>query len=290
MRLFIVSVLTVLLALIFPSAMPEVVRAFTKCREFFYKEQPPVIPGILDSRSLENNYKEICQKYRNVYRFATFYDTANRIPVFSAYKYTGQSTSWFRRPRIPWMVESQLDPPVDDMTVPYANQAISEDYFNSHERVNRGHLFPCSYAPDKLTAESTFTLTNIVPQKNSFNSGSWNRMENEIIETMNKYCYDDNDNNRVLAYMLTGAIPGDTKLNERVNIPSYMWMAFCCYNRTGNSWVSQAYWAKNVGEDINKGKTISKKSLQDLQEFLSQTWKKKVTLFNNNCTKKHTTH
>uniref|UniRef100_A0A671P4H2 Uncharacterized protein n=1 Tax=Sinocyclocheilus anshuiensis TaxID=1608454 RepID=A0A671P4H2_9TELE len=272
MRLFIVSVLTVLLALIFPSAMPEVVRAFTKCREFFYKEQPPVIPGILDSRSLENNYKEICQKYRNVYRFATFYDTANRIPVFSAYKYTGLL---ILRPSKNFFIETDLD---------------KCNYFNSHERVNRGHLFPCSYAPDKLTAESTFTLTNIVPQKNSFNSGSWNRMENEIIETMNKYCYDDNDNNRVLAYMLTGAIPGDTKLNERVNIPSYMWMAFCCYNRTGNSWVSQAYWAKNVGEDINKGKTISKKSLQDLQEFLSQTWKKKVTLFNNNCTKKHTTH
>ncbi|XP_048059640.1 endonuclease domain-containing 1 protein-like isoform X1 [Megalobrama amblycephala] len=286
MHLFIVSVLTVLLAMSFPFAISEVLEAFTKCKEFFYKEQPPVISGILETRSRNNHYKIICQKYHKMYKFATFYNTENRIPVFSAYKYTGQSTP-FKRPRIPWMVEPQLDPPVDDMTLPYANQAISEDYNNIRDHVNRGHLFPCGHAADEVTANSTFTLTNIVPQKISFNAGSWNRMENEIKDIMNKYCY---DNNEVLAHVLTGAIPGKSKLNERVNVPSYLWTAFCCYNRTGNSWVSQAYWAPNVGEDKNKVKTINKTSLQKLQEFLSQQLMTKVQLFNNNCAKKHTTN
>ncbi|KAK7139486.1 hypothetical protein R3I93_016580 [Phoxinus phoxinus] len=181
------------------------------------------------------------------------------------------------------MVEPQLDPAVDDMTVPYANQAISEDYMNNSYKMSRGHLFPSGHASDNVTAESTFTLTNVVPQKFTFNGGSWNRMEKEISDIMNKHCY---DNNNVLAHVLTGAIPGKDKLNGKVNIPSHMWMAFCCYNSTGHSYVSQAYWAPNVDEDIEKGKTIITKSLQELQEFLSQQLGKKVQLFNNNCTKK----
>lgn len=169
------------------------------------------------------------------------------------------------------------------MTVPYANQAISEDYMNNSYKMSRGHLFPSGHAADDVTAESTFTLTNAVPQKFNFNTGSWNRMEREISDIMNKYCY---DNNKVLAHVLTGAIPGNNKLNEKVNIPSYMWTAFCCYNSAGNEFVSQAYWALNVDEGTNKVKTIIKKSLQELQGFLSQQLKTKVQLFNNNCAKK----
>lgn len=60
--------------------------------------------------------KKIRQKYSSKekgsknagsgYTFATLYDTTNRIPVFSAYKYTGRGN--FRRPMIPWMVEPQV--------------------------------------------------------------------------------------------------------------------------------------------------------------------------------------
>ncbi|XP_039534426.1 endonuclease domain-containing 1 protein-like [Pimephales promelas] len=167
------------------------------------------------------------------------------------------------------------------MTVPYPNQAIDEDYRNNFG-LNRGHLFPSGHAGDDVTAESTFTLTNIVPQKITFNSGSWNRMEREISGIMNKLCYDNNK--EVLAHVLTGAIPGKNKLNGKVNIPSHMWMAFCCYKSTGNTFVSEAHWALNVDE--HKEKTVIKDSLQKLQEFLSQQLKTKVQLFHNNCTKK----
>ncbi|XP_056088720.1 endonuclease domain-containing 1 protein-like [Rhinichthys klamathensis goyatoka] len=277
MHLFIVRILAVLLASSCPFAISEVLETFTKCSEFFFKGQPPEISSILDSRSKNNHYKIICQKYHNMYTFATFYNAENRIPVFSAYKYTGKIS---KRPNIPWMVEPQLDPAVDDMTVPYPNQAINEDFFNNYG-LNRGHLFPSGHAGDDVTAESTFTLTNVVPQKISFNAGSWNRMEREISDIMNKHCC---DNNKVLAHVLTGAIPGNNKLNGKVNIPSYMWTAFCCYNSAANTFVSQAYWALNVDE--HKEKTIIKNSLQKLQEFLSQQLRTKVQLFNNNCAKK----
>lgn len=130
---------------------------------------------------------------------------------------------------------------------------------------------------DQFTANSTFTLTNIVPQNISFNGGGWNRIENETKDSMNKHCYDNK--NKVKAHVLTGAIPGKNKLSDRVNIPSYMWTAFCCYNSGKKQWVSQAYWALNKIERDDE--PISKKSLKELQQFLSQNWAKDLQLFKN---------
>lgn len=104
MRLFVVSIL---LLFGFPFIMTKVVDSFSTCSEFFLKGQPPTIKDILEnSVSQDNNqYKIICQKYKNAYRFANFYNTANKIPVFSAYKYTGSATG---RPHLPWMIEPQV--------------------------------------------------------------------------------------------------------------------------------------------------------------------------------------
>uniref|UniRef100_A0A8C2IKM8 Endonuclease domain-containing 1 protein-like n=1 Tax=Cyprinus carpio TaxID=7962 RepID=A0A8C2IKM8_CYPCA len=282
MRLCIASVLAVLLALSCPFGMSEVLETFDRCSEFFLRGQPPVIPGILIPKSDHARYKKICQKYNSQdnnqrYMFATLYDTSSRIPVFSAYKYTGRGN--FDRPGDLWKIEPQLDPHVGDMTVPYKNQAINEDYFANNFGMNRGHLFPSSHAADVFTAESTFTLTNIVPQYGAFNAGGWRSMEIESGDTMNTQCTDNN--NKVLAHVLTGAIPGINKLNDRVNIPSSMWMAFCCYNSRRRLWVSQAYWALNKEERDDSG--ISRMSLEELQQILSKKWVENVQLFRNNC-------
>lgn len=163
------------------------------------------------------------------------------------------------------------------------SQAQNEDYINNNVNVNRGHLFPSFHAVDKETACSTFTLTNIVPQKISFNGGSWKRMEMNTREVMVNDCHDQN---QVLAHVLTGAVPGNDKLNERVNIPSFMWMTFCCYNIPSNSWISQAYWAENKDENPADNVTIEEISLQRLQTNLSEKWMNIVQLFYKNCTNK----
>lgn len=165
------------------------------------------------------------------------------------------------------------------MKVPFVKQASDSDYTNiKHTGLNRGHLFPNCHAADDLTAKSTFTLTNVVPQKESFNSGSWSRMEDTVKRFMNDYCRDKTDNNKTSAYVLTGAVPGNNTLKKRVNIPSHMWTVVCCYHKTNKTFISKAHWAKNEDEGKN-GKITTEITLDDLKKNLNSTWPN-ITLFN----------
>ncbi|XP_052439799.1 nuclease-like [Carassius gibelio] len=257
---------SVLLVLGFPFTMTEVVDSFSKCSGFFFEEKPPVIKDILvESVSKDKNrYKLICHKY------ATLYDATNKIPVFSAYKYTGKGA--FSKLNRKWKTDKEV----------MFLTACKEDYLNQNQW-SRGHILPMSYAADVDTAKSTCKLTNIVPQKESFNSGSWSRMEQTVKTVMDSNCRDVKESNKILAYVLTGAVPSETgKMNNKVNIPSHMWTAFCCYNSKTNKWESQAHWAENIDESNNKGKTISKQSLTDVQDFLKSKYKE-TTPFNGKC-------
>lgn len=107
MRLYILSVVSVLLLLSFPFIMTEVVDSFSNCSEHFFNKQPPFAVNASCSEGKEN-YKMICQRYKNRYRFATLYDTTHRIPVFSAYKYTGTGDRLNLQDIHPMMVEPQV--------------------------------------------------------------------------------------------------------------------------------------------------------------------------------------
>ncbi|XP_009292242.1 endonuclease domain-containing 1 protein [Danio rerio] len=281
-------VISALLVFSFPFITPEVVDSFSKCSQFFLNGEPPVISGLLEgSVSLNDNHKIICQKYQNLYTFATFYSIKfserlpHRIPVFSAYKYTG---SYKGRPRLSWMIEPQLESSDNsEMRAPCVNQAEAGDYYTKDiYNISRGHLFPNGHAADNITAESTFTLTNIVPQVTSFNNGSWVRMEQKVRSIIESDCRDRNNPEKTLAYVLTGAVPSKSNfLRKRVNIPTHMWTAFCCYNSTGHTWVSQAHWGENKreGNPID----IPTRSLDKLEQFLKKQYNRNYKLFKNNC-------
>ncbi|XP_029610694.1 uncharacterized protein LOC115194912 [Salmo trutta] len=102
---------TLLLLSLLPPALSHVVERFDPlCQKFFMKGTTPNLPGILIGGKVEdqNRYKLICQLFNNAYRFATLYDTFNKIPVFSAYTFTGASTDC-RPKHQPWMIEPQLN-------------------------------------------------------------------------------------------------------------------------------------------------------------------------------------
>ncbi|XP_055768700.1 endonuclease domain-containing 1 protein-like isoform X2 [Salvelinus fontinalis] len=261
-----------------------------QCKSFFLKGTTPNLPGILVGGIFKNEdrYKPICQKYKNFYRFATLYDTFNRIPVFSAYTFTGNTTG---RPIDRWMIEPGLEGVNrTEMQIQeggsYKHQAEQKDYKNSKYRgVNRGHLFPSSHAHDLDTQKSTFTLTNIVPQVVSFNDGSWKTMERNVRGTLKLNCKDAND--QIKAYVVTGAVPNNnkTKLNNRVNIPYLMWTAYCCENKKykkNKKWMAGAYWGEN-----KKGTgALDQQTLGALEIMLNRYYKGKdgpVKVFPEDC-------
>nr|XP_024001584.1 endonuclease domain-containing 1 protein-like [Salvelinus alpinus] len=280
---------TLLLLSLLPPALSHVVERFDpECKKFFLKGTTPNLPGILYDGKVqdEGRYKLICQKYKNIYRFATLYDTFNRIPVFSAYTFTGPPTD--PRPKQPWMIEPQLEninkeemKTQCDLNVLNKNvkhQAVYADYINNNMSLDRGHLFPCSYAPGDAAMRSTFTLTNAVPQDHTFNNGSWNRMERNVRKYLEENC---KINNKRKAYVVTGAVPNNNKLKNRVNIPELLWTAFCCLDKMTEKWVAQAHWGENVPD--TEGKTLKQETLGALEVKLKNIYNDDVKVFHHKC-------
>ena len=125
----------------------------------------------------------------------------------------------------------------------YNNQASSTDY--ESKIYDKGHLNPSTHGSTEDDKESTMTLTNIVPQVKDFNQKRWNKMEDCIKCVMDTFCKDNND--KIQGFVVTGAQPGNEKLNNKVNIPSTVWSAFCCYHPWTKTWIASAHWDDNVG-------------------------------------------
>ncbi|KAL8222412.1 UNVERIFIED_CONTAM: hypothetical protein K2H54_075953 [Gekko kuhli] len=209
------------------------------------------------------------------------YDKANRIPVYSAYIYNPGTA---KRPQN-WMVEPQL---VDLCLQPEMasegavlqrcratetelreSQAVLQDYKNL-TNYNRGHLNPNSHQPDLDAKKSTFTLTNIVPQYTKLNGGSWNNYEQQTMQSNTQGCKE--------TFAVVGAVPGNNYIaGGRVNKPSYLWSAACCYidNNHIRSWAIISRNDKDVVEDLTLGQ---------LEEELAELYQLNgISLFHSDC-------
>ncbi len=149
----------------------------------------------------------------------------------------------------------------------YKNQAGISDY-KSDEQFNRGHLLPSTYGFSIMDKKSTFTLTNIVPQAITFNGGSWKKMETCVKCVMDKYCI--KSKGIIEAFVVTGAQPSaDNWHRNRINIPSVLWSAFCCYSSSMKTWIASAHWGENV-PDKPERKYLQTMTLKKLHEELSK--------------------
>lgn len=77
----------------------SVAGSFGECAHFFYARTPPA--GLTGS-----GLSRICQRYANEVRYATLYDSACRLPRYSAYVF--KKTDGRRRMDTPWMYEPQV--------------------------------------------------------------------------------------------------------------------------------------------------------------------------------------
>lgn len=123
---------------------------------------------------------------------------------------------------------------------------------------------------------ATFTLTNVVPQNPELNRKAWRNHESEFTDLFRKKCSQ--------AFVLVGAVPSANnwiikKNVRRVNIPEYLWNAYCCVDNNGRPIQSGAGAARNTEDNW-----VEKLTLDELGEFLQQFTNQPVgELFYNNC-------
>ncbi|XP_067298936.1 endonuclease domain-containing 1 protein [Pseudorasbora parva] len=216
-------------------------------------------------------YKQICQNLNNQYYYATYYDTDRKIPVYSAYKFEGIKDCERKNN---WYIEPQLD---DNNNVPHMasegsvpkelrgrHQALNGDYEKSG--YDRGHLAPVYHAGSQDCADTTFTLTNAAPQNPSFNSGQWRVLERNIANTLSEQCLPK----RYSVYIVTGVTPGTKNLNNRVNVPSHFWTAYCCLDQNNKCQKSGGFIGENKNiAPIEKNVTVLNTDLASLYKFPS---------------------
>ncbi|XP_053363826.1 endonuclease domain-containing 1 protein-like [Clarias gariepinus] len=248
------------------------------CIKYFYKGKVPQwgsdTPGTA----------RLCQRFQNRFHFATLYDTYHRIAVYSAYVFEpsnggGREKRWFVEPQL---VNQNWGGEMRDgywLGKDYPGiyqgerQALNEDYTNSG--FDRGHLNPNGHhaVPSR---NATFTLTNVVPQNPKLNQNAWANHESKLAKLFNAQCDK--------AYVLVGAIPSADnwiiKNNvRRVNIPEYMWNAYCCTDRNGVPISSGAAIALNTEQNL-----VVEYTLKEMVVFLQQYSNVPVgELFQNQC-------
>lgn len=125
-------------------------------------------------------------------------------------------------------------------------QALKEDYRNSN--YDKGHLVPVFHQNSQSCVDATFTLTNAAPQFPSLNRGQWKAKERDVAKKLTANCL----NRGFQAYIVTGVVPGNTYINNKVNVPWYFWSAYCCVDNNNRPQLSGAYFALNYINQVNE--------------------------------------
>uniref|UniRef100_A0A667Z5Q4 Uncharacterized protein n=1 Tax=Myripristis murdjan TaxID=586833 RepID=A0A667Z5Q4_9TELE len=255
------------------SALPGEVTTFANCTNFFFNGiSPTTFPN-------NNHYKEICQCLPNqpVYYYATLYDTANRIPVYSAYQFhhgnNRRQTTWYIEPQYSYYHYVSCCLQLDGFTdrcmkgglKGITHQATNDDYKKSG--YDKGHLYPVRHTSTPDQMEATFTLTNAAPQNLTFNRGNWSQHEDQLVDILKK-CRS--------AFVVTGVVPGARTINNRVRVAAYYWSAYCCNN--GMTLRSGGF----IGP--KKGK-VESMTVKNLEAMLSDQnhYNLPFSVFNGNC-------
>ncbi|XP_053532059.1 endonuclease domain-containing 1 protein-like [Ictalurus punctatus] len=262
----------VLLLLPLSLCLAVVVDDFTvSCPGFFATPNHVVSPP---TGFTGTQYKRICQTLNNKAEFATLYDTTYRIPVYSAYRFTGL----MKCNRLDkWHTEPELEVGMQDQNQKtcLVNQAVNGDY--KYSGYDRGHLAPVFHATSQDCADATFTLTNAAPQIHLFNQKWSDYAESTVANVLNTDCI----NVGLRAFVVTGVVPDNKKMNNRVQIPSHFWTAFCCLDNNNKTIRSSAYYGEKDESEKEKNESVKEKdefvvyrwSVKDMETELTQLYK-----------------
>ncbi|XP_003781369.2 endonuclease domain-containing 1 protein [Otolemur garnettii] len=240
--------------------------AFGECDKFFYAETPPA--GLM-----ADSHVKICQRSEGAERFATLYSTRDRIPVYSAFRAAPPAPGAAEQR---WLVEPQIDDPkstleegvneaeaITSVNNLGSKQALNTDYLDSDYQ--RGQLYPFPLSGDfQMT---TFALTNSAPMTQSFQERWYMNLNSLMDQALTPQCGNGED-----LYIITGTVPSDHRVKDRVTVPKFVWLAACCAVPGGG-------WAMGFIKHTRDSDVIEDVMVKDLEKLLPFN----PQLFYNNC-------
>ncbi|KAL4830139.1 hypothetical protein H8958_015456 [Nasalis larvatus] len=247
---------------------------FGECDKFFYAGTPPA--GLAT-----DSHVKICQRTEGAERFATLYSTRDRIPCVlrvprpapCARRRRGSDGWWSRRLQI---IARSIDDPNSNLeeaineaeAITFMNslgskQALNTDYLDSDYQ--RGQLYPFSLSSDLQVA--TFTLTNSAPMTQYFQEQWYVNLHSLMDRALTPQCGSGED-----LYILTGTVPSDYRVKDKVAVPEFVWLAACCAVPGGG-------WAMGFVKHTRDSDIIEDVMVKDLQKLLPFN----PQLFQNNC-------
>ncbi|KFO29204.1 Endonuclease domain-containing 1 protein [Fukomys damarensis] len=144
-----------------------------------------------------------------------------------------------------------------------SKQALNSDYLDSDYQ--RGQIYPFSLNSDPQMA--TFTLTNSAPMTQSFQERWYMNLNSLMDRALIPHCGDGED-----LYLITGTVPSDHKVKDKVTVPEFVWLAACCAVPGGG-------WAMGFVKRTQDNDIIEDVMVKDLEKLLPSN----PQLFQNNC-------
>lgn len=148
------------------------------------------------------------EKIVDYYAYTVSYNSAKHIPSWVAYELTAEET----KGRIKRKSNFSVDPDLRSIS------ATNTDYTNSG--YDRGHLAPAAdMAFSERAMEESFFFTNIAPQNQSLNRGSWKKLEEAVRKWTKK---------EKALYIVTGTVTSNNSSHigkSKVAVPDYFYKA-----------------------------------------------------------------
>ena len=167
----------------------------------------------------------------------SYKDKANRWTCYQMH--SGNNMKNVTRSDDPWKTDTEI---------PTQYRTYKSDYTNSQD-ISKGHLCP---SQDRLCSETqneqTFFMSNIQPQWQKHNGGIWLTFEN-LIRPWSQKC----DTLYVVkAATITPDKVYDFKLNDKLLMPKYFYMALLQYDKDTDKYEAMALWTVHEDKSISK--------------------------------------
>ncbi|XP_062922438.1 endonuclease domain-containing 1 protein-like [Mobula hypostoma] len=262
------------------------------CLEFFYRASPPL--GFVAVSQVH-----ICQRLSGTVYYATLFDPAGRLPIYSAfiYKYRKSDVARGKGVHRVWKYEPQLaEPQADGNMTEIGPAALSDNAVRRSQAVGgkfparppkgdgpphvRVMLNPANLQGSWASRSAAYTVTNAVAVPRPFYHKQWKPGLKDVLSRIRQEC------RQSAAYLVSGAVRGRRSRETwvppvgkgRAASPHLLWLTYCCSNGVSGALLAQT---PNAGQPAASHRSLSLGELEE--ELASRLGRRRIRIYQGGC-------